>query len=198
VGDSEVYLPSQDGALRQGEVISGLVQIRLGLENGFPGPDDEHAVIRIEHSLALVVSQDCDLDWDYKNRSGLELNPQKEMPNTLFCEVAAAAELRGLEGINASIWGKIKTNKDERYQFLQRIPRNRDAAGEGLPELALDFKRCFTIPTEEVYRQLRAQGRRRCRLASPYLEHLSDRLFNYHARVALPTEHMSEPEPSSR
>jgi len=122
----------------------------------------------------------------------MDPNPGKELPDTLLCEVSPAQDLRTRGDINHSIWKKIKANKDERYQFLQHVPRDKDATGEGLSELALDFKRCFSLPTGEIYAQLQAQARRRCRLESPYLEHLSDRLFNYHGRIALPAEHLSE------
>lgn len=103
-----------------------------------------------------------------------------------------AAGLRGAPGINSAIWRRIEQNKDERYQFLKRITPEQDTLGEGLPELGIDFKRYFTIPTDEVYVRLSAGVQRRCRLVSPYLEHLSTRFWYFQARVALPAEHRSE------
>jgi hypothetical protein len=151
-----------------------------------------HQVVQlVTHPLAIVMSQDCDLDWDFgARRAGAA--PAKQMPSVLFCEAIEAAVLRHSTDINSAIWSRIKINKDERYQFLQRVMPDEDALGEGLPELALDFKRYFTIPTDEVYQRLDFQAKRRCRLVSPYLEHLSSRFFAYQARVALPAEHQSE------
>jgi hypothetical protein len=49
---------------------------------------------------------------------------------------------------------QVKINKNERYHFLESVPIKSDVLGKGLPELTLDFKRYFTIPTEEVYYRL--------------------------------------------
>ena len=50
----------------------------------------------------------------------------------------------------------------------------------------------FTLPTEEVYRQLALSGQRRAVLRPPYLEHLSTRFHYFQFRVALPGDHESE------
>ncbi len=55
--------------------------------------------------------------------------------------------------------------------------------------MGIDFKRYFTIAAAEVYAQLKIKAQRRCRLRSPYLEHLSNRFGHYVSRVALPREH---------
>jgi hypothetical protein len=39
----------------------------------------------------------------------------------------------------------------------------------------MDFKRYFSLPTEEVYYRIDSEAKRRCRLVSPYAEHLSTR-----------------------
>ena len=39
----------------------------------------------------------------------------------------------------------------------------------GIPELGVDFKRYFTIPTDEIYKRIeKGEVRRRCVLMSPY------------------------------
>lgn len=66
--------------------------------------------------------------------------------------------------------------------------------GEGAPELVIDFKRYFTLPTGELYRWIAlGETRRRCRLRSPYMEHLSSRFAYFLSRVALPEDYRSEP-----
>ena len=77
-----------------------------------------------------------------------------------------------------------------------------DAVGKGFSELAIDFKRYFTIPPDEVRRRLDLEtpvpgseairARRRSVFMSPYLEHLSTRFAQYFSRVALPEQHQSE------
>ena len=183
-----IYTPSSlGGPLRQGEVLAGLIQARLRTDTiATEGP----IVVMIEHPLAIVMSQDCDLDWDFRARFETPA-PGRLIPNILFCEVMEASRLRGATGINSAIWRRIEQNKDERYQFLQGILPEQDALGEGLPELGLDFKRYFTIPTDEVYVRLQISAQRRCRLISPYREHLSTRFYGFQSRVALPADHMS-------
>jgi len=74
------------------------------------------------HEYALVLSQDCDLDLDFKARRE-SVAPDKMISSVLFCEVTTAEQLRQSPGgMNSSIWGRVKTNKDER--FLQRHLRS--------------------------------------------------------------------------
>ena len=52
-------------ALRQGEILTNLIQIHLDLQTiGLPEP----RVTPRRHEYALVLSQDCDLDLDFKAR----------------------------------------------------------------------------------------------------------------------------------
>jgi hypothetical protein len=183
-----IYAPSSvNSALRQGEILSNLAQARLAIASLIIGEEELLEIERVWHPLAIVMSQDCDLDWDCRSQQN-----NKKIPNILFCEVTPAESLRGRSDINSEIWKRIKQNKDERYQFIQAALPQEDAQGEGLPELAIDFKRYFTIPTEEVYYRIQFGARRRCRLQSPYLEHLCTRFGYYQFRVALPAEHFSE------
>jgi len=111
------------------------------------------------------------------------------LPNVLLCEVSSATELKGAVPLGKDIWKRIIQNKDERYQFLQGVPPLLDATKEGLPELGIDFRRYFGIPTDELYEQFNLRARRRCRLISPYKEHFMNRYAHFIARVALPSDH---------
>lgn len=181
-----------DGPLRQGEILSEVNQIRLAVgAPEFPKPSDQFPVELVQHPFAIVISQDCDLDWDYRSRQQGKLD--KELPNVLLCEVSTAEELRGRD-IKSDLWKRIRINKDERYQFLQKVESEYDLQGHGVPELGLDFKRCFSLPTRELYLQVEAsKAKRRCRLLSPYLEHFAHRLHSFQSRIGLPAEHESEP-----
>jgi hypothetical protein len=189
---AKIYIkPSLDEPLRQGEILSTLTQLPLDPENI---DLDSPVIKKIIHPWAIIVSQDCDLDWDFKARQSRDESQQsKLLPNILFCMVPTAEELRGRTGINSSLWKRIRTNKDERYHFFQKAEVEDDFLGQGLPELAVDFKRYFTIPTNEVYFQLHhGETERRTRLLSPYLEHFSTRFAYFQSRVALPEDHFSE------
>jgi hypothetical protein len=91
--------------------------------------------------------------------------------------------------MDSKTWKRVKFNKDERYHFLAGVPVSADLQGEGLPELALDFKKYFTIPADVVYWQVSILAKRRCFLMPPYAEHLSARFFSYQSRIGLPLDH---------
>lgn len=190
------YLPSLNVALRQGEILSNLKQFKLNIESLRFGKPLAEPII---HPFAVIVTQDCDCEQDFKKRQANDLVSDKIIPSILFCEVVVAGQLKdrdvGKESkdINSKVWGQVKINKHERYHFLESVPAELDTLGEGLPELAFDFKRYFTIPTDEVYYRLEIEeAKRRCRLISPYLEHLISRFNYFQSRIALPQDHMSE------
>ncbi|MHB1426293.1 MAG: hypothetical protein ACYC3I_24270 [Gemmataceae bacterium] len=179
-----------DASLRQGEILSNVVRLQLDLK--FLGTDEQR-VEPVEHGYAVILTQDCDLEQDFKARQRLN-KPDKLLPNVFFCHLATAQQLRGAAGITTDIWKRISQNKDERYHFLQKIEVDLDGLQQGLPELGIDFKHYFTIPTDEIYKRIEMkEANRRCVLVSPYLEHLSSRFAYFLSRVALPQDHFSEP-----
>lgn len=179
------------GPLRQGEIVSNLVQTIVAVDTI---GSDELEVIPVPHPYAVVVSQDCDLDWDWRERgSGGGGNAAKLMSSVLFCEVFTAMEVRERPEINSSAWNYIRTNRDIRFQFLQKAEPDLDLLAEGLPEMVVDFKRYFAIPVDEIYARFNVgELRRRCCFHAPYLQHLATRFSSYQARIALPEQHFSE------
>jgi hypothetical protein len=177
-----IYAPSvSDGPLRQGEVLTGIVQAVLTLDS--VGTDDP-IVDFITHPIVIVATQDCDLDQDFRARKA---GKQGQLPSVLVYEVEVALTLLSkLPSSEART--QMRQNKVERYHALEAVSRGGDAVGEGLDDLGIDFKRYFTIPRDEIYKQL-ATARRRCVLVSPYLEHFSIRAAAFQCRVALPVDH---------
>lgn len=186
----KIYEKSPLGSpLRQGEIITNLIQLKAAVSSL---STEEPEIIPVVHPYAIVVTQDCELVQDFKPRSEGNLESDKIIPSVLFCQVVTAEQLRGRADIKSDIWKRIKQNKDERYQFLEKVLREDDTLNEGLPELSIDFKRYFTLPTDEVYFRLEVEAKRRSRLRSPYMEHLSSRFYYFQCRVALPADHRSE------
>lgn len=65
-GDEQIYVPCLlDEPLRQGEILSSLIQHKLNINSL---SSSRPILDPIAHPFAIVVSQDCDLDWDYKAR----------------------------------------------------------------------------------------------------------------------------------
>lgn len=170
--------------LRQGEIVSNLRRAKLTIESV---GNEVAPVVNFEpHPYAIILTQDCDLDLDRKARLG-EAKPDKRIPDVLFCEAVTAEELRGGSAMNSTIWSHVKIHGHERYQILEAVGAQFDLQATGVPSLGLDFKRHFTMPVDEVYLRIEiGEARRRCRLVSPFLEHLSSRFARFQSRVALP------------
>ncbi len=146
----------------------------------------------------MILSQWYDFDSDHGARNSGDASENQgskarnQIPTVLFREVHTASELKTAVSKGSEIWKRIQQNNDERDHFLERVLPELDAEGLRLEEMGIDFKRFFAIPTDEVYHRLKiGQARRRCCLASPYLEHFRRRFANPLSRIALPTPHTS-------
>jgi hypothetical protein len=144
-------------------------------------------VVQTLHTYAIILSQDCDLLWDYEAKID---NQRRDLNGVLIYEAESVADVRArLAG--GDILRRIRRHGEERYHFLGPVVTNLDLLGEGLPELIIDFRRFYTLPADEIYRQCATEGpngaKRRCRLDGPYREHLQVRAAFYLQRVALPT-----------
>ncbi len=179
------------GALRQCEVLSDVV-----LHQVQPASIGSDALVidRLSLPFTIVLTQDCDLDWDWKDREGSVPNPGKRLPSVLLLELQVAQPQYDEDKNLRAQWKRVQQNKEDRYHFLQRAQAQQDAASVGLPELVADFKRYHAIPTAELYDGItRGRFGRRCVLNHPYLQHLAQRFGSFMGRVALPLDHQSEP-----
>jgi len=184
----EKYIPSEVGKdLRQGEILSDVVQVRLREGATLSGPDPRE-LVEVTHEWVIIVTQDCDLEQDWRARAG-QTGEDKLLPNVLL---GIAQEAGKVQVPGKDAWKRLQQNKDERYQFLERIPPRLDALGQGVPELVVDFKQYFTLPTDELYRRVKEQAKRRSRLSNEYLAHFASRFSYFQSRVALPDEHASQ------
>jgi hypothetical protein len=170
-----------------------LVQALITIETLASEVPDLDAVV---HPFVVVVSQDCELDWDYRSRFAAAVDKpkqRKETPNLLLCEARSIPEGARPDGWATDLWKRAQQNQDERWHFLPPCSEVVDAKSTGFGPLLVDFKRYFTVPMPEVYERLRLENseervERRAVLASPYREHLAHRLFGFLSRVALPEE----------
>jgi hypothetical protein len=178
---SSVYAKDELNAeLRQSEIITGIVQYTFD-------PTSRETVV-IRHSFAVILSQDCDLKWDYEVRLKGE---QSDLNGVLIFEAEPWANIKVSVG-GRDIWKPLGQNKNDRYHLLEGVPPGCDLEGKGLPALVIDFKKMFTVPAAELDRQIRLAhngAQRRCRLLVPYREHLQSRLAFYLQRVAIPEPH---------
>lgn len=185
-------------ALRQGEILTNVVELQIGLESiGSVDSDSVFEANPIEHPFAIIVSQDCDLEQDFNYRYGNRGNQRNELPSVLLCQAEDIEEFVKSEVYrnlftSKTFRGNFKNNNEFRYHFIQEIPAELSAIDQRVPELGIDFKRYFSMPTAEVYYRIKLDHtQRNSVLASPYRDHLSQRFFSYNNRIALPEEYES-------
>lgn len=195
-----VYRPSTaDGRVYQGEILQNVIQIKPSIESIQNNEEGVLEVFPMPHELVIVMSQDCDLEQDYKRRQAGEVGT---LSNVLLCDAYPAEILRAnvhaQDQLGSKDWKKrIAQNQNERFHYLQKVEPGLDLQGQGLTAIALDFKIYFTIPTDELYARLPLGIRRKCILTSPYVEHLAHRFFKFQSRVALPRDHEIDPIPEA-
>ena len=144
-----------------------------------------------QHPLTIVLSPDCDLEWDYSAR-GEDANPgTKLISHVLLCDLEDTGALRPvtrsspLNRINSSDHLKwVKGNRDERFHYIQ--PSSTDL-GSPLQEFYIDFKRLFAVQTDYLIKlSEEGQVERMGILKPPWIQHLSHRFTFFLGRIGLP------------
>ena len=136
----------------------------------------------------VLLSQDCDLEWDFKNRTEPKDNQDKYLHYILLCPAYLAEQLKSgihlndleltMKIIGRDKWGDVKTNQNQRYHFLKNDKEYQ------IPDLAVDFKHYFTVPRDLLYQQ--AEGQYIGSLRELFRESLSQRFAYYLSRIGLP------------
>lgn len=206
-----LYVRHNSVSLKQGEIISDLVEFKLQTSEAKSVKDVYKAAKfdPITHPYVIVVSQDCDLDWDYKARAE-RASEDKLLTHILFCALFPLDEVRSRSGLKSELWKRVMQNQDERYHHLdeglivsaeqctnESISAIHEMSsedfheqyetGEIVPELIADFKTTFALPTEFAYWLVSTgQANRKGALFPPYLEDFMHRLYGFLGRVATP------------
>jgi len=173
-------LPITSGPLRQGEILSDVCERRQTLASL---TSDSPQIEEIRHPFCIIASQDCDLEQDNEVRQGRKSGNDKLIPNVLILQAVTKDELLVALAPGGEIRKRVLKNREDRYQILERIEATCDFQRLGLPSLGVDFKRYFTVPTDELYAQLNREAKRRTQLNSNYLEHFNQRFAGYLSRV---------------
>jgi len=179
------YLASGSHALRQGEILANVfelvarVPIHQTVDVGQP-----IAVERVDHPLVTVVSQDCDLEWDYQARQK-QVAEDKLLRHVLFCDLFTDVDIRARSNLKSDLFKRVRQNQDERYHHFAAAPTGQ--TGTDLPDLYADFKVIFSLPCDFVYLLLGGgQATRKCIVPPPYLHDFAHRLYGFLGRVAIP------------
>jgi hypothetical protein len=178
------YISAPDEMINQGDILKDIAFVC--------GESEKEEFEETKLSFAVVMSQACDLSSDFLARKSLDekkkdTNNDKYLPTVLVCpaydvEKFARGEHRSdwiMETMGSKVVKKIKKNDTyPRYHYLA------DSDSPAVPELIIDFKHFYTLPTELVYSLKKDKY-----LATAnelFRERLSQRFANYLSRFGLP------------
>ena len=188
---TSLYDDSPDtGALRQGEILEGVREIKFKL-GCLPGEivtgEETTLPVQIQtHNRTIVLSPDCDLEWDYHARKDKNNNDTKLMSHVLLCDLEDEATMRAQRVPSSNIFRIVRQNRDERYHFLRA---GKTGSGSKIPDYYIDFKRMFALPAEYVTNESESGSIKRLGvLRPPWNQHLSHRFTFFLGRVGLPDE----------
>lgn len=191
------YLSSPaEATFRQGEIICNLLEVSPApshIEQLYDETKAPH-VIRRTHPMAVIISQDCDLYWDWKARALPEQvkkdkqDESKLLSHLQFCELFKKEDIRCSRSFNSTLWERVTSGQDERYHQFNPAPIG-DSKSEELPNLYADFKRTFSLPVDYAYWLISCDfASRKALIPETYLRDFIQRLFSYLSRVAIPDE----------
>lgn len=166
----------QNSELRQAEVLSGITRFDFNSEDKVAQP--------VLLPFCITLNQDCDLLQDYNDRKN---GGRGVLAHILLAEAQLGASVKART--DNDLWRRISQNQDVRYQTFSAVSEADDLSGVGLDCLVVDFRSIFSVPSDEVYRQLVQPGHRRCSLADLYRENFQSRVASYLSRVMLPEPH---------
>ena len=182
---------SKKHGISQGDVFQGFNYVRWAelIEGNIETDEIEIETDEIEIPFFVVLTQSCDLEKDFEDRNKSESEKRdKYIPSILVCPAYIADLVRSgkhledvgliMENYNSKRWNIINKNNNERYHFLEK---NEEL---GIPDLVIDFKQYYTIPTYILYKFYKNHfvGS----LKPLFRENLSHRFAFYLSRIGLP------------
>jgi hypothetical protein len=136
----------------------------------------------------VIITQDCDLDQDFKYRTTTTKNNDKLLQSILVCPAYGWEDfIKGdhlidfdlkMESINSNQRNLIKHQQVPRYHYLETDSENQT------PALVIDFKHYYTLPVEflrYIYKKHYVSS-----MNELFRESLSQRFSFYLSRIGLP------------
>ncbi len=187
------YEKSPDsGALRQGEILKGLIEFNVtstelsGIDSLFSN-EKAPPVDRVDHPIVIVLSPDCDLEYDFQARVDPDEPRHKIMTHILLCDLFQSSDLRDDKGVASGDSRRIRSHQNMRYYCINREDPGSIEGNDPLPELYLDFKSPFAIPLDFIMFLIDNGVVKRHGVLPPITSnHLTQRFTSYLGRVSLP------------
>lgn len=179
-------LNDKQPALHQGDIIKDVELVENVIEQ-----DGNIVISKIVFQYIIVLTQDCDLIWDYDNRKSEKSNQDKYLISTIVAPLYNYEQFLTGEhlldinrkmhefGIKENSLTKIiKQNNNPRYHYLE-FPEDIDIVNS-----IIDFKHYFSVNTEYLYSIYKENFI--CRIDILFRELISQRFANYLSRIGLP------------
>jgi hypothetical protein len=195
-----IYIKHNGDRIYQGDILRDFkYQDRVFIE------DNKIKIQERNIPYLIVLTQDCDLEWDFNNHKENEkaavLQPEKAQDKTkekinqdkflqsiLICPAYLAEKVRlgthleemdlTMEKLNSDRWNLVKTNQNSRYYFLD------NESNLQIPDLVIDFKHYYSIPRDMLYKEIKKHYINS--INELFRECLSQRFAFYLSRIGLP------------
>lgn len=180
-----MYVKHTSKRICQGDILRKIDVIVWNIKD----TSNEYEISEANLPYIIVITQDCDLEWDFNNRSEpATVKHDKYLQTILVCPAYNAEEFKAGDhlksnGLKMNKWHgneykQIKQQNHARFHFLEQNQALQ------VPHLIVDFKHYYTIPRDVLYKMH----------AEHYLatfnklfrESLSQRFSNYLSRIGLP------------
>ena len=187
-----MYIIDEKDRVCQGDLYENLVFLEFVKE------DDGSSLEFKTTPYGFILSQECDLQWDYEAHNGEKVKHNSFLNSILCCPAYHATDL--MEGTHLyeeknykmrefgkpgkkenTSWKFVKQNSDPRYHYLEPF-KVEDIV---IPELVLDFKHYYSVPRDLFY-SLKDGIEYKARLNIPFREFVSQRFAYYLSRIGLP------------
>lgn len=190
-------IEKNDAQLRQGDIISDVQYLENVDMHG-----DEVTLNRIVFPLVIVLTQDCDLNSDYRAHTKENSNEDKYLLSVLvaplynYGQVIEGSHLADIQwkmtpipvnskhGTTAA--ENLKKNLTQRYHYIAFPPPM-----QIVPQV-IDFKHYFSVNTQKL--QCHKEKSFVCSIAPIYRESLSQRFSYFLSRIGIPDNESSEQE----
>lgn len=177
--------------IRQGDIIKNL---NVTFFSEFNDEEYEH---QPSFSYGVVLSQECDLEQHYSQRSTNDELPTDDQKHDklidviLICPAFPSEQFLLGSHIDGNKMSDFESPKG-RQRALEKLKKNDElnryhylpASKDVIPELIIDFKRFYTIPIDFFTKNLDEVYK--LSLKDLFKERLSQRFSNYFSRIGLP------------
>ena len=177
------YRQHRKARICQGDIFKDLL-ISIG-----SGNNTYHEKRDLEH--AVVLSQDCDLEQDFRDRNSEDSGQEKQdkhIDTILICPAYGFEDFTQGEHIADRQMEPFKSIKlRERLKgndFLKRYHYLPEDLENGIVELVVDFKHFITAPRSLLYNSRKEKYI--ATINEIYREELSQRFANFLSRIGLP------------